>query len=475
VPRISRRSLLASIAALPFIAACASTPAPTPAPAAKPTEAPKPAAPGAPAAATKPAEAPKPVEAAKPAGGGAKVEVVFSNSTSAGDPTRVEAWDKLLADFEKGNPTISVKKQYVPDSEYYDKMVAQAATGTLPDVVSNRSDKMDTWSASKILLELDDLIKRPDFKLDDYFPESRKVGMLKDKTYGVPRAISAYVLYYNKDLFDKANVPYPDDKLTWAGLPELAKKLTLDTNGDGKMDQWGYLITANWKMWISLIWSNGGDYMDKEKTVSTIDSKESTEAIQQYLDLIHVNKVAPRAADMAETGNQGFLTGRVGMYVALEGYINLMRTSSKFNWDIAYLPAGKAARATPMEASLYCIAAKTKVKDDAYKLFAHMLSSETQDYYAQRGTFPSRQSSVKTFNEADASKPPKGIKLVGDNFAKNVRYWPVTTTWEESSKAWDSIMQKAVLGEVTAQQAHTTYKPQFDKLLQEHQKIMKAL
>ena len=50
------------------------------------------------------------------------------------------------------------------------------------------------------------------------------------------------------------------------------------------------------------------------------------------------------------------------------------------------------------------------------------------------------------FVHADASKPPKGIKLVGDNFAKNVRYWPVTTTWEESSKAWDSIMQNAVLG-----------------------------
>src|SRR5690349_18273536 len=157
MPRISRRSVLASIAALPFIAACGSAPAPTPAPAAKSAEAPRPAAAeptkpaAAAAAATKPAETTKPVDAAKPASGGAKVEVVFSNSTSAGDPTRVEAWDKLLADFEKSNPTISVKKQYVPDSEYYDKMVAQAATGTLPDVVSNRSDKMDTWSASKIL------------------------------------------------------------------------------------------------------------------------------------------------------------------------------------------------------------------------------------------------------------------------------------------------------------------------------------
>ena len=97
---------------------------------------------------------------------------------------------------------------------------------------------------------------------------------------------------------------------------------------------------------------------------------------------------------------------------------------------------------------LYAISAKTKVKDDAYKLFSHMLTSENQDYYAQRGTFPSRQSVVKTFNQADPNQPPKSIAVVGENFSKYVRYWPVATTWEESSKAWDSIMQKAVLGEV---------------------------
>jgi multiple sugar transport system substrate-binding protein len=478
--RRSRRSIvrggawaLLALGSAPLLAACgAASATPTAAPA-KPAAAS--AATSAPAGAPAPAATTAPAAAAPAsAGSGSKAEVVFSNSTSAGDPTRVEAWDKLIADFEKTNPTIAVKKQYVPDTEYYDKMVAQAATGTLPDVVSNRSDKMDTWAASKILLELDDLIKRPDFKLEDFYPEARKVGIFKDKTYGIPRSISSYVLYYNKDLFDKAGVGPPDDKLTWSGLPEVAKKLTKDTNGDGKLDQWGYLITANWKMWISLIWSNGADYMDKEKTVSTIDSKESTEAIQQYLDLVHVHRVAPTTAELAETGNQGFLTGRIGMYVALEGYINVMRKSAKFAWDIAPIPAGKVARATPMEAGLYAISAKTKVKDDAYKLFSHMLSSENQDFYAQRGTFPSRQSVVKTFNQADPNQPPKNIAVVGENFSKYVRYWPVTTTWEESSKAWESIMQKAVLGEVTAQAAHADYKPKFDKLLQEHQKIMKS-
>jgi len=134
-------------------------------------------------------------------------EVVFSNSTSAGDPTRIEAWDKLLADFEKTNPSIAVKKQYVPDTEYYDKMVAQAATGTLPDVVSNRSDKMETWAASKILLELDDYIRRPEFKLDDLYPESRKVGSAQGQD--IRRAAQHLGLraVLQPDSFDKASVP----------------------------------------------------------------------------------------------------------------------------------------------------------------------------------------------------------------------------------------------------------------------------
>jgi multiple sugar transport system substrate-binding protein len=410
-------------------------------------------------------------------GGGAQsrppAEVEFSNSTSAGDPTREGNWDTLIAGFTQAHPWITVKKQYVRDTEYYDKMVVEAAAGTLPDVVSNRSDKMESWAAGGMLLPLDDLVGRKDFRFDDFSAEAKKIGQFKGRTLGVPRQLSVYVLYYNKDLFDKAGVPYPDARLTWSSLLDAAKRLTTDTTGDGKADQWGYLITANIKMWLTLMWSNGGDYMDRNKTVSTVQTREATEAVQQYLDLIHVHRVAPTATELPQTGNAGFQTGSVGMYVALEGYVNTMRQRAIFGWDVAPVPAGRAARATPFEAGLYCLAATTRVKEDAFRLLSHMVSTESQDFYARQGTFPSRQSSLKTFAESGGGQPPANLAVVAETAARYARYWPVTTTWDELSKEWNTIMDKALRGEATATQAHAELKPVFDRLLQEHQRLMK--
>src|SRR5579884_2321945 len=307
-PSLSRRRAirfgilgLGGLAALPLLAACggSSAPAaPTSAPASTSSSsgaastpaagsgaAPTTAAASSAAPTTSAASSAAPsAAAASGAATGPKTQVVFSNSTSAGDPTRVEAWDTLIGQFEKANPNITVGKQYIPDSDYYDKMVAQAATGTMPDVVSSRSDMHITWSANQMLLPLDDLVKGADFNIKDFSPETLKGGQLKDKLYGVARSISAYIMFYNKELYDKNGVPVPDDKMTWSAFLDPAKKLTKDT-GSGKVDQWGHIITSDWKMWISLMWENGGDYENADQTMSTINTKEATDLVQYYLDL----------------------------------------------------------------------------------------------------------------------------------------------------------------------------------------------
>ena len=62
-------------------------------------------------------------------------------------------------------------------------------------------------------------------------------------------------------MFDAAGIPYPDDTWDWAKLVEVGKQLTLDKDGDGKTDQWGFYTetTDMENYWSSLVWQNGGD------------------------------------------------------------------------------------------------------------------------------------------------------------------------------------------------------------------------
>ena len=57
-------------------------------------------------------------------------------------------------------------------------------------------------------------------------------------------------MYYNKDMFDKYKLPYPDETWDWDKYLEVAKKLTLDTNGDGQIDQWGTTLDMRWQDYV---------------------------------------------------------------------------------------------------------------------------------------------------------------------------------------------------------------------------------
>ena len=52
------------------------------------------------------------------------------------------------------------------------------------------------------------------------------------KTYALPFRKDNNMIFYNKDLFDKAGVPYPEDGMTMAEYHELAAKLTSGTGND---------------------------------------------------------------------------------------------------------------------------------------------------------------------------------------------------------------------------------------------------
>ena len=115
---------------------------------------------------------------------------------------------------------------------------------------------------------------------------------------GLPRDLNVIALFYNKAMFDKAGIPYPDDTWDWAKLSEVGKQLTLDTNGDGKTDQWGlYTETTDMEnYWSSLVWQNGGDILSPDGKTTVLDTPEAAGGLQRLQDLIWKEKIVPDPA-----------------------------------------------------------------------------------------------------------------------------------------------------------------------------------
>ena len=72
-------------------------------------------------------------------------------------------------------------------------------------------------------------------KLEDFIPMDQDKMLVDGKIYGTSSCVVAPVLYYNKDLFDKAGPPYPpsnpEEAWTWDEFLEIAKQLTIEENG----------------------------------------------------------------------------------------------------------------------------------------------------------------------------------------------------------------------------------------------------
>ena len=81
------------------------------------------------------------------------------------------------------------------------------------------------------------------------------------KTYAIPWWSETRVLFYHKDLLDKAGVKPPT---TWAEWVEAAKKLTSG-------EQYGFAFTTDGtfpgQLWVPLGISNGGRIIDKSGMV----------------------------------------------------------------------------------------------------------------------------------------------------------------------------------------------------------------
>lgn len=122
-------------------------------------------------------------------------------------------------------------------------------------------------------------LTNPDFDFEDFFPRTRAI--INGKLIGLSNSVNPQVLIYRKDLFRKYNVKVPTN---WKELEKAAKKLTLDTNGDGKTDIYGWIArmnNENTAPFANFLYNNGATYLDENRK-PVFNSPQAVEAFKFY-------------------------------------------------------------------------------------------------------------------------------------------------------------------------------------------------
>jgi multiple sugar transport system substrate-binding protein len=314
-----------------------------------------------------------------------------------------EANQALLDEFEKANPSISVELQNQPGSkEAMAKLQTLISGNEAPDVVSLHGAYYIPLASKHALVDLEPLIGRtPEFNLADFDERLVKLCRYEGTLYSLPRYTSVYALFYNKDLFDAGAVPYPElqSPWDWKAYLKTAKQLTRDKNKDRKTDQWGCVIDFWEARMYPWLWQNGADVFSADRKTCTLDSPQAIEAVRFVRDLRTVHRVTP-PTDTGER-NQAldlFTQGNIAMYMTGPWDVQTLAAAAKsrgLKWAVAPLP-GQKRRATMLGTENYAICRQTKHPEEAWKLYAFLLSPHAQEYMAATmEKMPSRTSVIR--------------------------------------------------------------------------------
>jgi multiple sugar transport system substrate-binding protein len=296
-----------------------------------------------------------------------------------GDPTELRNQQAIVDAFHKAEPKITVKVTVSDWDTYWDKLQTGLAGGAAPDVFAMDGPLFPDYAGRDVLLDLTPYIQREGYPLSALNELAVKDFTTADgKQVGLPRDLNVIALFYNKKMFDAAKVPYPDEGWDWDKLVEVAKKLTIDTNKDGKVDQWGlYTETTDMEnYWSSLVWQNGGDILAEDGKSTVLDQPAATGGLQFLQDLIWKHKVVPDPALFAETGD-AFEQGKAAMEVN-GSWLVATDEAAGLSFGIAPLPSGPAGRATSVNPTGAVVYKASKSPDAAWAFVKYLASPAAQ-------------------------------------------------------------------------------------------------
>lgn len=365
---------------------------------------------------------------------GAKGKVVLrvSNWGGAGDDSE---YDRMVQDFykefERENPGVELRIEGIP-GEYVPKMMLNFVAGTEPDVMTVDASSAAIFVNNGVLADLTPIIaKDPEFKLTDFFPNVVDIGRRGEKVYMIPGDFTPMVLYYNKDLFDAAHVPYPKPGWTFDDFLSTAKALTKP-----ETKQYGFVF-ANWMPgWVMWLWNNGGEVLspDGKRAQGYFDGPKNVETVGFLRDLINLHRVSPSLSAIAAQGVDPFANGDAAMAVSghwgIVGYKTPPKDTSgkpKIDWTrlgVAEMPTNTGKSQTVMYEGGYGITSRCKNKDLAWQFIKKWTGYKLQRQYNQSGIAVSARKDVATERATDpiekeflrivpTARPPAGATVEG--------------------------------------------------------------
>ena len=387
-------------------------------------------------------------------------------------------WDKVRLDgvaqpvieaYQKQNPHVKIEIENIGSgTEYWIKLQTMIAGGTAPDVIYPATHNAYALASKNALVYVDDFAKRDGIDLAKYDPTVLDLYKTNNKVHCLPIDSAAVAVFYNKNLFDAAGLAAPKAGWTWDDFLDAAKKLTKDTNNDGKTDQFGVDVWTSY--WPVIVWSKAGHntFDDPRKPAKFLMDDAAIDAIQWLGDLSNKHHVMPSTAERANITDM-FLAGKAGMQIIGHWRVPQYMTIKDFKWDIAPLPMGKV-QVNRADGSCFAITAQSKNPEEAWKFVKYLAGPDSMgvnmllDLQQMVPALVEYQKSDRFLKPANLPGVNKTPLLLGKEHLFSM-YDPLTPAYDEIATAENAELGEVWNGKATAKEAINRLMPKINDIL----------
>jgi multiple sugar transport system substrate-binding protein len=379
--------------------------------------------------------------------------------------------EKLIDKFNKQSKDITAKWRVMPSDtgQYFDQLRTQFQA----------QDDSLTLIAGDVIWPAQFAANGYILDLTDRFTESMRGKFLQGpvasntyegKVYGVPWFTDAGLLYYRKDLLDKAGFSGPPK--TWEELRQQAQKVMQDEG-----TKYGFVFqgaeyeggTVNGLEYIN---SYGGQVLDpNDASKVIIDSPESVAGLESEKSMV-ADGVSPQAVSTyQEPETEAPFLGGTAVFARNWPYMYSLAGTGDFIKpdviDIAPLPAGEGGQSVSGLGgwNFFINAfADQEAQDAAWEFVKFITAPEQQKFYSLGGSYLPTLTAL--YDDPDIKESVPTVRLAGEAL-KNTVPRPVSPVYSDMSLEMAEQFNASLSGDTEPQQAISTLQTELQKITEQ--------
>jgi raffinose/stachyose/melibiose transport system substrate-binding protein len=301
------------------------------------------------------------------------------------------AFRKVLDQFKKDNPSITINEEALNSNTYETKIATVAAGNQLPDIFVYKGSMLKSFVDNGLVQPVDDVLNSDPAWKNGFYDGIFNDFVLNGKTYGIPfQKLDTHVIFYNQKIFADAGInSFPT---TWAGFIDAVNKIKakgITPIAMGNKDNWvaeSCMLSTLGDRFTGVDWFNS----IKSKGGAKFTDPEFVNALKTMQDLA---KMGAFNSDVNSIDNNQqraiYYNGKAAMFMegnwAISSVIHDAPKDILDNTSMAVLPAVDGGKGNPNDNSAgaaWAYNINTKLSGDQKAAALKLIKAVTDSNYA---------------------------------------------------------------------------------------------